>query len=160
MIKSIGIVNFSHFRYISWYQSPKYPGNMPPRCRQHPLPDVYAPDDFQQLEQRLEQRFEQRFNQLLEQFNTLATLVAGDPNNRRPQSRADPILNNEDMFMENPFRDVSLDVGDEEEYGEPLQPRRPQNISNQGYDNRRWEAGLRTDVTEFTGSLQPEEFLD
>jgi hypothetical protein len=28
------------------------------------------------------------------------------------------------------------------------------------FDARRWEAGLRTDIPEFHGSQQPEEFLD
>ncbi|KAK1356972.1 hypothetical protein POM88_050228 [Heracleum sosnowskyi] len=108
---------------------------MPPRRRQNPLNDVHMRDDFQKLEQRLEQR------RLLEQFNTLATLVAGDSSNRRTQHRQCQTPNNEDQLSDNPFHDMNVSDGDEEvDYDEPVHPRKTRNfLDDQNQDNMRWE---------------------
>ncbi|EEF36882.1 conserved hypothetical protein [Ricinus communis] len=55
---------------------------------------------------------------------------------------------------EQPIEDE--DLGDEYDDEVPHQRQRPNAVDN----NRHWESGMRTEIPEFHGSLQAEEFLD
>ena len=72
-----------------------------------------------------------------------ALLTNQNRNNLPPQNRND--------FVEN-FDEGSVD----EEIEVPRRRRREEPDE----DRRRWETGMRTEIPEFHGSLQPEEFLD
>ena len=48
---------------------------------------------------------------------------------------------------------------EEEEYEKEVPHRRPR-VAAANDDRRRWEAGMRTEILEFHGSLHPEEFLN
>lgn len=54
----------------------------------------------------------------------------------------------DDVFENNPFARI----------GDQNQQRAV--IEAAGFDTRRWESGFRLDLPEFSGSLQPDQFLD
>ncbi|KAI9175076.1 hypothetical protein LWI28_027000 [Acer negundo] len=67
---------------------------------------------------------------------------------------------------QNPFQALHPETSSDEVEGEP-QPRRRQRapvtddrVDDRTEDVRRWESGMRTEVPEFHGSMQPEEFLE
>ncbi|KAL1218314.1 RNA-directed DNA polymerase-like protein [Cardamine amara subsp. amara] len=63
----------------------------------------------------------------------------------------------EEEEEDNVFANQFAPVGEQNRYGE----RRQRDIIEvPRVDNRRWESGFKLDLPEFTGGLQPEEFLD
>ncbi|KAI9174135.1 hypothetical protein LWI28_012455 [Acer negundo] len=67
---------------------------------------------------------------------------------------------------QNPFQALHPETSSDEVEGDP-QPRRRQRapvtddrVDDRTEDVRRWESGMRTEVPEFRGSMQPEEFLE
>ena len=112
------------------------------RRRQQRLDDVYDREiEQQRLDQRMDERFERMMEQMTERMTAL--LANQNRNNLPPQNRHD--------FVEN-FDEGSVD----EEIEVPHRRRR----DGADEDRRRWETGMRTEISEFHGSLQPEEFLD
>ena len=112
------------------------------RRRQQRLDDVYDRGiEQQRLDQRMDERFERMMEQMMERM--IALLVNQNRNNPPPQNHND--------FSEN-FNEGSSD-------GEIEVPRRRRR-DRADEDRRRWETGMRTEIPEFHGSLQPEEFLD
>ena len=71
--------------------------------------------------------------------------------------RLTTILGNQNQNHNRP--PVEVDPDEEEEYVEEIPRRHPRDAA-EGEDRRRWETGMRTEILEFHGSLQPEEFLD
>ncbi|KAI9184867.1 hypothetical protein LWI28_001955 [Acer negundo] len=67
---------------------------------------------------------------------------------------------------QNPFQALHPETSSDEVEGDP-QPRHRQRapvtddrVDDRTEDVRRWESGMRTEVPEFRGSMQPEEFLE
>ena len=110
---------------------------MPPRRRPHvTVEEAIERDRVLQLEQQVEQLTAQ-----------LATMRANQNQNQ------------------NPFQNLNPETGgdsdaEEESDGEEEIPQRRRRREPEADDSRRWESGMRTEVPEFQGSLQPEEFLD
>ncbi|GJX28356.1 hypothetical protein Tco_0236435 [Tanacetum coccineum] len=115
---------------------------MPPR-RNKDINDIYK----QELEQRIMARMNERFNQIVDQ---LANRMNDMMNPRRRRDRNSQGSKCEES--ENPFFE-----GDSSSSDEQLdRPRR-----NQREDNRRWESGIRVNISEFNGNtLNPNGFID
>ncbi|KAL5799320.1 hypothetical protein ACOSQ4_032204 [Xanthoceras sorbifolium] len=72
------------------------------------------------------------------------------------------------MANQNPFHNLNLEMGGdsdgEEEIPQPQRRQRVPEAENRAGDRvediRRWESGMRIAVSEFQGSMQPEEFLE
>ena len=109
---------------------------MPPR-RQQRVQEVYERD----MEQRIQEMIDDRMDRVVAQLTDRLTTILGNQNqnHHRPP--------------------VDVDIDEEDEYEEELPRRRPRNAV-EGEDRRRWETGMRTEIPEFHGSLQPEDFLD
>ncbi|KAI9165828.1 hypothetical protein LWI28_021216 [Acer negundo] len=108
--------------------------NMPPRRRPHvTVEEAIERDRVLQLEQQVVQLTEQ-----------LATMRANQ--------------------NQNPFQNLNPETGgdsdEEEESDEENEIPQSRRRVLEANDNRRWESGMRTEVPEFQGSLQPEEFLE
>ncbi|KAI3760252.1 hypothetical protein L1987_50645 [Smallanthus sonchifolius] len=111
---------------------------MPPRRQQRPLDEVYE----RELEQRFMARVEQRLDQVVDQ---LTDRMADLMNRRRPPP--------ENREFDNPFFGND---GSSSEEGYERGPRQ-----ERGDGNRRWDAGIHTDIPEFDGtSLNSEGFID
>ena len=91
-------------------------------------------------EQRLQELIVERMDRVVEQLTDRFATILGNQNRRRPPAAAE------------------IDE-EEEEYEEEVPHRRPM-VAAANDDRRRWEAGMRTEIPEFLGSLRPEEFLD
>ena len=106
---------------------------MPPRRRaanEIPIEEAYARDHMTRLEQQMEM--------LMQQFQAF-------------------------MANQNHQNHNAHDAGDDFEESDDSQeaPRRRRRVPALPIEDRRWwEVGMRTEVPEFHGSLQPEEFLD
>ena len=109
---------------------------MPPR-RQQRVQEVYDRD----MEQRIQEMIDDRMDRVVAQLTDRLTTILGNQNQNHHR----------------PLADVAID--EEEEYEEELPCRRPRNAA-EGEDRRWWETGMRTEILEFHGSLQPKEFLD
>ncbi|XP_039145554.1 uncharacterized protein LOC120282772 [Dioscorea cayenensis subsp. rotundata] len=103
---------------------------MAPRREQN-LQDVYVRDQMNQMEQRLVQLIDQRLEGIMD---VMTQRMAAMMNNQIPNG-------------------TQTNVGSGEEV---TQYRR----GPTEYDQRQWEMGMRTEIPEFYGRLQPEEFLD
>ena len=123
---------------------------MPPR-RQQRLDEVYERDMEQRIREILDERLEQVVDQLADRMavmmdNRLRANPAWGNNNRRANS------------------DVEVEGGEDDGDYEGVIPQnrrgRPRVHAPIADDNRRWESGMRTEIPEFHGSLQAEEFLD
>ena len=87
---------------------------------------------------------DERMDRVVDQLtNRLATMF-GNQNRVQENNRPEAFVEDED-------------VGDDYDDEVPRQRQRPNNAVD---NNRRWESGMRTEIPEFHGSLQAEEFLD
>ena len=118
---------------ISWYQSLVDSVVMPPRRRQN-VPNA--------RENPLEEIYErEEVAQLRQQVEVLTQQLAAMA--QRQGTPNPPNAEEESSDEENPFA--------------PFQPQH----RRAGFDEtRRWESGLKIDILEFHGGLQPEEFFD
>ncbi|PKI45517.1 hypothetical protein CRG98_034035 [Punica granatum] len=122
--------------------------NIIAKRRRDRVDNVLDRDNLRHLEQRLEQIVDQKMDRMMEQLTQRMAALMGIQNRENPNPNPNP----------NP---------DQEESGEDLEgencfakiPRRQQRglIDD---DRRCWESGMWTEILEFHGSLNPEEFLD
>ncbi|PKI58591.1 hypothetical protein CRG98_021054 [Punica granatum] len=106
---------------------------MSPRRRDR-VEDVHDCDNLRHLEQKLEQRMDRMMEQLTQQ---MAALMEN-------QNRGNP----------NPNFDLDREETEEGSEGENYFAVIPEE------DRQQWETGIQTDIPEFQGGLQLEEFLD
>ncbi|KAL8508531.1 hypothetical protein ACS0TY_018959 [Phlomoides rotata] len=106
------------------------PPHNPRNQRSAPIDEVLHRDDVAQLRHQVEQLTAQ-----------LPALHANPP--QAPAT--DPVGSDEDV---NPFADHHHD----HPFIAHPSPPRP--------DNRRWESGMQMEIPEFTGELQPDDFID
>ncbi|XP_031375720.1 uncharacterized protein LOC116190199 [Punica granatum] len=124
---------------------------MPPRRRDR-VEDVYDRDNLRHLEQRLDQldqrnrERDQRLDRMVEQLTQQMAALMESQNRRNPNSNFD--LDREETEAESERENFFADVPRRQQRG-PIEE-----------DRQRWETGIRTDIPEFQGGLQPEEFLD
>ncbi|PKI45896.1 hypothetical protein CRG98_033695 [Punica granatum] len=119
---------------------------MPPRRRDR-VDDVLDRDNLRYLEQRLEQIVDQRMDRTIEQLTQRMAALMGNQNRENPNPNPNP----------NPDQEESGEESEGENYFANI-PRKQQ----MGYiedDRRRWEFGMRTEISEFHGNLKPRSFL-
>ncbi|GJV49107.1 hypothetical protein Tco_1439319 [Tanacetum coccineum] len=114
-----------------------------PLRRNKPLTKAYEQEFEQRVMARMEERLDQFVDQLANRMNDMM-----NPRRRRDcNSRG-----SEGEESENPFFDGDGSSSDEQ----PDRPRR-----NQREDNRRWESGMRVNISEIDGdTLNPEGLID
>ena len=95
------------------------------------MQEVYERD----MEQRLQEMIDERMDRVVEQLTDRMATILGNQNRRRPL--------------------MAAEIDKEEEV-----PHRHPRVAAANDDRRRWEAGIRTEIPEFHGSLRLEEFLD
>ncbi|PKI38564.1 hypothetical protein CRG98_040997 [Punica granatum] len=89
---------------------------------------------------------DQRMDRMMEQLTRQVATLMENQNRRNPNPNSN--LDREETKKESEGENYFADI-----------PRRQQREPIEG-DMQRWEAGIRTDILEFQGGLQPEEFLD
>lgn len=110
--------------------------------RQQPLDEIYNREENNQFDERVNRLLDERLERVVEQ---LAERVENLFNERERNYQAQST--NESTEDERDFREHA-----------PFN-RRVNRRADEG-DDRRWESGIKTDIPEFHGSLQAEEFLD
>ncbi|KAK9122071.1 hypothetical protein Syun_019688 [Stephania yunnanensis] len=119
---------------------------MPPKRNQQRIEEVY---DHDNLNRQIGQIIDQRMGAVVEQLTARIDQLLG--------RNMDRIRNHRREFVgDEPVRDSSIE-GDDEYVEAPRRRYRPRAVED---DRRRWESGMKTEVPEFHGTLQPEEFLD
>ncbi|GKB31345.1 reverse transcriptase domain-containing protein, partial [Tanacetum coccineum] len=114
---------------------------MPPR-KNRTLNEVHE----QELEDRVMARIEERFDQFVDQLSDRMDQLMNRRGNRN-------VRGTDDEQSENPFGE------DDDSSSDDQSGRRPRR--NQREDNRRWESGIRVNITDFAGdTLSPEGFID
>ena len=132
---------------------PKRQGNQ----RRAAVDEIYGRDDLdRRIGQIVDKRnavLEQRFNGMLEQLTERMEALVMNPNRGRNPNPNPNLRHNAG------FDDTGDDIGSvDEEYYDELPRRRGRPRVEE--DRRRWETGMRTEIPEFHGTLQPEEFID
>ncbi|GJU20386.1 putative reverse transcriptase domain-containing protein [Tanacetum coccineum] len=114
---------------------------MPPR-KNRTLNEVHE----QELEDRVMARMEERFDQFVDQLSDRMDQLMNRRGNRN-------VRGTDDEQSENPFGEDD-DSSSDDQLG-----RRPRR--NQREDNRRWDAGMRVNISDFAeDTLSPEGFID
>ncbi|XP_031387148.1 uncharacterized protein LOC116200441 [Punica granatum] len=108
-----------------------------PLRRRDRVEDVYDRDNLRHIKQRLDQldqsnqQRDQRLDRMVEQLTQQMAALMENQNQRNPNSNSD------------------LDREETEAKSGPIEE-----------DRQRWETGIRTDIPDVQGGLEPEEFLD
>ncbi|KAK9168325.1 hypothetical protein Syun_000465 [Stephania yunnanensis] len=118
---------------------------MPPKRNQQRIEEVYDRDN---LNRQIGQLIDQRMDAVVERLTARIDQLLGQNIDRVRNHRREPV-------GDEPIGDSSTE-GEDEYVEAPRRRYRPRAVEE---DRRRWESGLKTDVPEFHGTLQPEEFL-
>ncbi|KAK9158464.1 hypothetical protein Scep_005038 [Stephania cephalantha] len=119
---------------------------MPPKRNQQRIEEVYDRDN---LNRQIGQIIDQRMGAVVEQLTAKIDQLLGRNMDRIRNHRRESV-------GDEPERDSSTE-GEDEYVEAPRRRYRPRAVED---DRRRWESGLKTDIPEFHGTLQPEEFLE
>ncbi|XP_062001678.1 uncharacterized protein LOC133718811 [Rosa rugosa] len=103
------------------------------------LSNVYTRKDMAKWQHQFEQQAKHQIDQLSEQIAALSM----SKGKKRTKKSEDEVGEDEEVSMGDDSSDSSSDSAKEEKH-----------------DSGRWEARMRTEIPEFYGGIQPEEFLD
>ncbi|KAK9150784.1 hypothetical protein Syun_009093 [Stephania yunnanensis] len=119
---------------------------MPPKRNQQRIEEVYDRDN---LNRQIGQIIDQRMGAVVEQLTARIDQLLGRNMDRIRNHRRESV-------GDEPVRDSSTEgrMSMLRHRGGATGPRAVED------DRRRWESGMKTEVPEFHGTLQPEEFLD
>ena len=122
------------------------------------MDEIYGRDELdrrigQIVDERVDAVFERRLSGMMDQLTERMAAMMGNQHDANPRRRGNPNLNPD-------FDEAEDDLSSVDEEGYVGLPRRRGRARVAEGDQRRWEMGMRTEIPEFHGSLQPEELLD